>query len=289
MNRAAKRGWFVVCACAGALAAAGAACSTVANSNGRDADSGSTQTQPAEDDASLGEAGGDFSLDGALQLLVDSTLPETSDDATTTKLDTGTCQTPASGDPCGLDPQCGCTSVQTCDINLGGTSCVAAGNAKVGHGCTTTASCEPGLTCFNGVCRPYCSNSGDAGCDSKLPEGGTCTAVLGDDGGPLASDDVCTFRCQLQDPNACGPTGDLNAGCIYDGVGGTDCEAVGLSNIGDDCTYLNDCKPGLVCVGQCLPWCRVGHSPSDCGDGEACQAFASPVPTAYGVEYGYCP
>jgi hypothetical protein len=284
MNRAAKSGWFVSFMCVTALAVGEIACSTSGNISATSDDSGSTTgAEPSSDDASLvaddggNDSGADATLDASPTSLLDSTVAEdgTDGDATVVQpLDAAaTCKKPAADDPCGL---------------AAGTVCVAAGNALAGHGCTTTASCAPGLTCFNGACRPYCTNTGDAGCDEKLPEGGTCVAIVGEDGGPLPNYDVCTFRCQLQDPKACGPTGDLNSGCVYDN-GGTDCEGVGISTIGESCTYLNDCLPGLVCVGECLPWCRVGHTPSDCGDGEACQGFGSPALTANGVEYGYCP
>jgi hypothetical protein len=266
--------------------AIGAACSKAPASDGTGVDAGSSaRGEDASFDASIG-----ITLDALPTVFKEASADDAGhDSAPAQTFDAAVCARPSPSDPCGLDPQCGCSSSQTCEVTEPSTTCVAAGNAPLGHGCTVTASCAPGLTCFNGACRPYCSSTGDAGCEAKLPEGGACVAVVGDDGGPLPNYEVCTFHCQLQDPSACGPNGSLNAGCIYDGVGGTDCEDVGLSGIGTSCQFLNDCLPGLVCAGTCMPWCRVTQSPSDCGDGEACQAFAGSPVVANGVEYGYCP
>jgi hypothetical protein len=269
-----------------AFAAIGAACSK-AQPDGAD---GGSSSGP-EDAAPTDHDGVGITLD-AFPTVFEDAGPMGSGADSGTPTDAGTCEKMSPGDPCGLDPQCGCGSSQTCDFSGTTLGCVTAGSAPVGHGCASTASCAPGLTCFNGACRPYCSSSGDAGCEAKLAEGGTCVQIIGPDGGPIRGYDVCTFDCQLQDPNACGTNGSLVAGCVYDGVGGTDCEAMGLMGIGASCQSLNDCQPGLVCAGTCLPWCRVGLSPSDCGDGEACQTFAiddAGGVSANGIEYGYCP
>jgi hypothetical protein len=284
--RAARRGGFVA-SVGGVVVIVAAACSKTPAGAETIIDGGSLAS------------GEDASLDVSVGITLDA-LPTEFKEAAATEdagedsapahvIDAATCAKPSASDPCGLDPQCGCSSTETCDVNGAATECVAAGNAPLAHGCVATASCAAGLTCFNGACRPYCSSSGDAGCEAKLPEGGTCVAVEGDDGGPLPNYDVCTFNCQLQDPNACGQNGSLSAGCIADGVGGTDCEDMGLSGIGASCVYINDCLPGLVCTGTCLQWCRIVASPSDCGDGEACQAFGGGAVMANGIEYGYCP
>jgi hypothetical protein len=293
MSRASNRGWFVASVGVVALVVAGIACSKATPLDETGADSGFPG--PTEGDSSFSDGGPGFTLDAFPTTFPDSTVDDDAGDATTrppNDSSTPGCVKPSPDDPCGLDPQCDCPSLETCDLDGGeGTLCVTAGSAQAGHGCTTTASCATGLTCSNGVCRPYCALTSDGGsCNAKLAEGGACVPLSDTDAGPLAKYGTCSFRCELQDPNACGATGDLYGGCIFDGVGGTDCIGVGIANIGDTCNYINDCKPGLVCAGsQCAQWCRVSHSPSDCGDGEACQAFAPPVPTAYGVEYGYCP
>jgi hypothetical protein len=271
---------------AGALAL-GAACSK-SSADGGDADA----SPPSSEDA------GDF--DASLGILLDA-LPAFSNDSSPTWLDgsdsaarppieASVCAKPYDAAVCGVAPQCDCASAETCDFG-GSTSvaCVVAGNAELGHGCASTASCAPGLTCFNGACRPYCSLASDAGCTPLLPEGGACEAVIGPDGGPVPGYAVCTFDCQLQDPNACGPNGSLNAGCVSNGAGGTDCEDVGILGVGATCQYANDCLPGLVCAGSCLPWCRIAASPSDCSGGATCEAFSGGAVIANGIEYGYCP
>ena len=220
---------------------------------------------------------------------------EASSDAEPPK-DAGPQCRPDAGEQCALDPQCGCASTQTCDITGYDTpACVLSGTAPAGHACTITQACARGLTCFNGACRPYCTTSGDKGC-AKLDGGGSCVQIISDDGGDIPGYEVCSFHCSLLDPNACGPTGDLYAGCVPDNSGGTDCALVGIVDRGGDCS-VSFCKPSLDCVGiteqdgsttqTCQPWCRVGHSPSDCGDAGTCQKF-TPSVTAYGVEYGVC-
>jgi hypothetical protein len=279
-------GFAGVVACALAL---GAACSkSPATATDTDAGGPPTNEDAGDLDTSLG-----IVIDALPGVPIDSSPPEgdASDGAAVSPpVEASVCAKPYSGAPCGVDPQCDCASSQTCDYGGGATAaCIVAGNAPLGHGCASTASCAPGLTCFNGACRPYCSAEGDAGCAAKLPEGGTCEAVSGADGGPVPGYDICTFDCQLQDPNACGPNGSLNAGCVSNGVGGTDCEDVGILGVGATCQYLNDCLPGLVCAGTCFPWCRIAASPSDCSGGATCEAFSGGAVMANGIEYGYCP
>jgi hypothetical protein len=269
----------------------GVACSSSSPDAPADADA---SVQPGPVEAGAFDAGASITLD-ALPTILPDAQPAPPDDAGTPDAappDAGTsCAPPAAGDPCGVDPQCGCPSTQTCDFAGSTTGCVVSGNAPVGHACTVTEACQHGLTCFNGACRPYCSTGGDAGC-ATIDGGGPCVQIVDTDGGPIPGYDVCTFDCMLQDPNACGATGDLYAGCVQDGLGGTDCALVGIVGLGGDCS-VSGCKPALVCVtsgasSTCSPWCRVGLSPSDCGDGEACQAFSTPQ-TANGIEYGFCP
>lgn len=255
-------------------------------------ESGTTAPEAGEPETStVGDAGPPNDADAGL---VDARV-EAGPDAMAPH-DAGFVCHPDAGDPCALDPQCGCASTQTCDITGYDTpACVLSGTAPAGHACTITQACAHGLTCFNGACRPYCTTSGNKGC-AKLDGGGSCVQIINQDGGDIPGYEVCSFHCSLLDPNACGQTGDLYAGCVPDSNGGTDCVLVGIVDRGGDCSVSN-CKPSLDCVTvteqdgstsqTCQPWCRVGHTPSDCGDAGACQKF-TPSVTAYGVEYGAC-
>jgi hypothetical protein len=244
-------------------------------------------------DASLADTGGGFVLD-ALPAAVDA-----NDAAPPPAADGGTgddasppppaCTTAYPGASCGLDPQCGCSTSQTCDVTDldGGVTCVTAGNGLPGHACVTTASCRPGLTCFNGACRAYCSTTGDAGCSDA---GGPCIQLLASPDAGVPHDDVCEFACDLRNPAACGATGTIAAGCVPDSNGGTDCALAGPVDVNGDCS-VHACKPGLTCVqpNVCKAWCRVGHVPDDCpGDAGGCNGFAPPI-TVHGAEYGVCP
>jgi len=249
----------------------------------------------AASDAGDGGPGGP--LDGASGA-VDAGAPRGNGSAVEAGADAGTdagssCVPRVPGEACGLDPQCGCASTQTCDFNGEAAGCVLAGTAPAGHACTVTQACARGLSCFNGACRPFCASGGEVAC-AALDGGGDCFQVEADDGGLIRGYDLCSFRCALNDPGACGPTGDLYAGCVPDGMGGTDCALVGFVDEGGDCS-TSECKPGLACVtGEggapaCSRWCRVGLAQgSDCGDGGNCQAFSQSV-VANGTEYGICP
>jgi hypothetical protein len=203
----------------------------------------------------------------------------------------GSCQKISNA--CGVDPQCGCSSVETCDLDsAGNASCVSAGTGALGRACASSASCARGTTCVWGACRPYCSNEG-AACTAAGTN--VCTQVRLQDGGAIPSFKVCQVDCDLRDPNACGGTNAAGtAGCVHDGQGHTDCERVGTVPENGDCSGQNRCGPGLICVYptaqptqlRCKKWCRVGVS-ADCG-GQACTGFTTKAMVG-SVEYGACP
>jgi hypothetical protein len=194
---------------------------------------------------------------------------------------------------CGVAPQCGCTSTDTCDLDsAGNAACVAAGLTAMGRACSSTTSCGRGMTCVFGTCRPFCAVA-DAGCGVQGTN--VCTQVRLQDGGAIPNFKVCQVDCDLRDPNACGGTnGAGTAGCVHDGEGRTDCETMGTVPENQACSAQARCAPGLICVYpaaqptnlRCKKWCRVGVN-ADCG-GQTCTGFTTKAMVG-SVEYGSCP
>jgi hypothetical protein len=215
-----------------------------------------------------------------------STTTDTGPQDTGPAIDVSNCVTSPPSNVCGVFPQCGCSSNQTCEVNqtaLDGTSsCIMAGTKTTGQACTATAGqCASGLTCIWGECHPYCGTSG-AMCTDPLTN--YCVNLTDSSNNPIPNLLICHINCQLQDPSACGGGGE---GCIYFATDTVDCYPVGTSGT---CSATNtECKPGDVCVQQgavytCAPWCRIGMN--DCTSG-TCNAFSMP-PTVDGQQYGYC-
>ncbi len=196
--------------------------------------------------------------------------------------------------PCGLSPQCGCATTETCDLTAGGLACVAAGTAAAGAGCVSTSSCASGLVCVAGACRAPCAAEGTA----CLPaSGGVCRAYAtasGLDGGALDAGAPrlgCTVPCELTDQASCGyRDGDnVASGCVWFApTGQTDCVRV-ASKLSSLCESDADCAPGRACVAfsgfsACRKLCKVGD-PNACGE---CSSRFTPPRVIAGVTYGTC-
>jgi hypothetical protein len=285
----------------GAAALGFVACATSSATGGSD-DAGTIQP--------VGEAGADVAAGNDAQPLVPDDTGAPQDDTGTEAdgagdtgpsdaaldlnqpdtFDAGFCATTPPSNLCGLTPQCGC-GAGTCDIDrnvtTGATVCATAGATPRGQRCTTTAQCAQGNTCESGACRPFCAAVA-AACNQAGT--GKCvqayTASIA-----VPNFKVCEIDCALQDPNACGGSGE---GCIYDDLaGGTDCFPVGTATT---CSSAStDCAPGRVCVSTgggtsygCFRWCRVGSSgATDCAGTGTCTGFGTPV-LVKGAEYGAC-
>lgn len=211
----------------------------------------------------------------------DADVPDASD----------TCLTTPPGNACGLVPQCGCASSETCDIAdlSGNVGCVAFGKADAGLPCTTTSGCAKGLTCVFGTCHAFCKVGGDS-CAN-----GSCVALSASDDVPIPNFEVCTKRCDLRDPSACGGVTPAGTGvCSIDGAGSTDCVAGGNLTEKQPCSETESCGPTLVCItlkqgnettSECRRWCRVGTN--DCGGTSVCQGFSTKE-MVDGIEFGIC-
>lgn len=200
------------------------------------------------------------------------------------------CVTTAPSNACGLDPQCGCASNETCDISnksTGAVSCTLAGGGPLASLCTTSSQCAKGFTCAYGACRPYCSTLNTA-CTTTGT--GMC-AELYEGNAAVPNGKVCTIACDLRNPSAvCGSNN-----CIYDGsVKASDCDKAGTKALYAACGSYNECSQGLACVDhptwgpECEKWCRVGQN-SDCGLFETCEdVYGVNAPTSGGAKLGHC-
>ena len=205
-----------------------------------------------------------------------------------------TCVRTAPSKKCGLVPQCGCTTTETCDVadQAGNVECVTAGKAVMGNPCVATAGCARGLTCMFGTCHAYCNTPGSA-CTEPNTNG--CLQVKGSNDAGIPNLAVCQVKCDLRDAVGCGGTTPAGTGlCIVDDKGTTDCVNVASPKPqGAACAPTDDCAPSTVCVttggapnGTCRKWCRVGTT--DCGGAVACPSFGTKVFVGT-QEYGACP
>jgi hypothetical protein len=197
--------------------------------------------------------------------------------------------------PCGLAPQCGCKSTETCDLDeTGARSCVYAGTAKVGIACLSTRECAAGLVCANGVCRAPCATVG-AACTGE--RAGACReypkSSTKDGGVSSVTYAACAVTCAYDKEDSCGFTpGDLlAAACVYDPVtNDVECKKVGKDQVQSGlCTSDADCGAGRICrVGpdfsSCRRLCKVGDK-NACG---GCAPF-TPARVVGGATYGFCP
>ncbi len=207
-------------------------------------------------------------------------------DAGATVTDSGvapTCAKTAPSNVCGVSPQCGCATNETCDVTnmtTGASACVKAGSGAAGASCTSSSGCLPGLTCASGVCHAYCGAGG------SCTGGASCLSYNNASGKAIPNYDVCSVSCDLMNPKAaCGSNGCGNvSGSI------TNCQKAGTGLSDDSCNSAADCSPGMLCIDDgydtvCEKWCRIGKG--DCPLGFSCTALASP-PVIGGVTYGFC-
>jgi hypothetical protein len=253
------------------------------------------------DDAGTNETPGDDE-DAAVDPGTDSSTKKdtgTTRDAGTTTPDTGggseagTCTKAPPSNVCGLSPQCGCASGQTCDVTgaNGETTCLTAGTATLGRGCTRTEGCAIGLSCWGGACRPYCGTGGQA---CGTPGTGLCFQVT-NQGQAVPNAKICLVSCALEDPNSCGgtPASGPVSGCFPIGVPGadggltttTDCQETGRSTTtcNPNATPPVECAPGYACINgtSCRRWCKIGSAACTCG-------AVTPKVIISGQEYGVC-
>jgi hypothetical protein len=198
--------------------------------------------------------------------------------------------------PCGLIPNCGCSSGEKCSVDrtTGTRHCTSAGSLEAGDRCTSDTQCETGTWCGpmwtevgedESLCMAFCENASDCPGDAAI--------CLGEVPGETALG-ICSQGCDLLTSDPC-PTGTK---CYWfvatDDTHYTDCIAdVGTGMIADSCTAEDDCQRGHYCssgAGACIGYCRISPAPDTCTYG--CRAFMSggaPLDVEFdGVMYGYC-
>ncbi len=211
------------------------------------------------------------------------------------------CKTVPPNNNCGLVPQCGCGSNETCDVTnqqTGATSCVTAGGGTLGRPCTQSGDCIAGLTCIYGACRPYCSS---ARTPCTTPGTDLCVEVLGANSQPEPNMTVCTIACDPRLPSAvCGTNMCLWFPTYYSPEKVSDCNFPGTIDAEMPCSAAgndSECKPAMACVQhpkygpECERWCRIGMN-SDCaasGPAFTCKdVFGANAPVIGGVKEGIC-
>ena len=229
---------------------------------------------------------------------IDSGTPVDSMDGGTAVDANVPCITTPPSNNCGVFPQCGCKTNETCDVDGdgGASSCVEAGALTLGRPCDVTSECEQGYTCEYSVCRPYCGKKQGDTC--SIAGTGICVDVLDDNNQPIPHLLVCTVSC---DPSA--PTALCGAGntCLwfasyYAPAQVTDCSFPGTVALGQSCTSDYDCVAGAACMNnpkkgyQCEQWCRLPAAtyPTDCTGKTCTDILGANAPVINGVKEGTC-
>jgi len=232
----------------------------------------------ADADTGIVEAGMDSAPDTAVEVGVDTGVPDAPDP------DTGADGAMCPETPCRLvPPQCGCGVDEAC-MYEGGPVCRPAGDGAAGTACADHAACAVGLGCTRGssaegVCSPFCITNADCA------GGSVCIRAAG----LPDSIGVCSVRC---DPLA-------NTGC----PAGLGCHAVGGLQVEDGALALiTSCGPatGPATGAACTIFCE----PRNLCIGDICEEIclfpggACPAPTScgrltpravlWGIEYGSC-
>lgn len=191
---------------------------------------------------------------------------------------------------CGLAPQCGCATNETCEVtseSTGAVSCVTGGTATLGRPCNAAGDCIAGLTCAWGACRPYC-NTPQSKCDAPGTE--LCVSIVDANDKPLPNLNVCTITCDPFDPKGvCGTNSCHWFEKTYAPAKVSDCNYPGPGKLKDACKGDSDCQPGLLCLGsKCEKWCRIGVA-GDCASTAKCtDYFMADAPVIGGVKRGVC-
>jgi hypothetical protein len=259
--------------------------STTADSGSTSTDSGSADSNSTStaDGSTKGHGG-----DAASGKTGDGGGDGSGDDDSSTGPESGACTVPA-GQACGVDPQCGCSSGQKCDISntTFAAECVTAGAGESGSVCAGAVDCAAGLTCASSVCRPFCTAAEvDSVCPTTTtgPPLGTCVPIS-NDGEAVPQLQVCLFDC-TPFPNNC-PAGEGCTAVVDDnnGLDYFDCEGAGVGMAGDSCESNVDCVAGTECLSSaCTQLCKTTGDCASLGADYDCDLEF----TVNGMDYGVC-
>ncbi len=196
------------------------------------------------------------------------------------------------GGSCDVVANTGCSAGHKCSASgttANATSCDCAGSGVIDGGCTGDANgdtCGGSLVCLaDNKCHKYCR------VDTDCPSGRPCSSVLLLAGGVDSGFKICsppTVVCTTSPGPVGTATGGACAtgqGCYLDTPTAAKCADAGTLAAGAACMYLNDCRPGYVCVGTgtgsattCKKVCKV--------DGD-CPLLCIPLSTTTG-SFGAC-
>jgi len=197
--------------------------------------------------------------------------------------------------PCDILTQCGCASLESCDLSdtSTGTACRGTSGGKEGASCGAAEACAGLYTCVffgdKGNCTRYCAN--DADC---IAPRGQCAAQLLDSADqPIPGVLLCTSNC---DPTAVSdPLCAAGWGCVPTNEGSrnvVECLPAGTGTQGQACSDTALCAPGYSCIGPASgpSFCRRTCSPpanTGCPAPTTCAAFTPPFVVG-GTQYGLC-
>lgn len=221
---------------------------------------------------------------------VDASVDSGTSDALGSMPDGNGCAT----QPCDVLTQCGCASLESCDLNEGGTGTVCRGTSggKEGASCDVAEACAGSYTCAfvgdKGSCERYCAK--DADCIA--PRGQCATPLVDNNNQPIPGVLLCTSNC---DPTASGDS--LCAagwGCDLVNYGNrqaVDCFPAGTGTQGQACSATAPCAPGYTCNGPSgsLTCRRICAPPANtgCPAPTTCAAYTPPFVVG-GTQYGEC-
>ncbi|MBR58242.1 MAG: hypothetical protein CMH54_09495 [Myxococcales bacterium] len=184
------------------------------------------------------------------------------------------------------DPLTACGDGEGCYYESQATACKPAGTIPLGEVCykDPTDRCEPGLQCLVRCVDVCSSNDGNADnpkCSSECP--GEIIELSAENGLGTCMPDGPYTMCNIFTQEGCAPT----EGC-YSVTGGHACITAGTIEIGESCTYTNDCVPGAGCVNsQCQLLCNAAEdAPTEESCDERCEEMSFLTPQSWGV--GLC-
>jgi hypothetical protein len=188
------------------------------------------------------------------------------------------------------DPVCntGCGNGERCDVyDVNQGQCIPQDNGGVGNNCTVdmnSDTCGPKLICLD-TCFRLCYSDADCQADA------CCDSPIQFDDGTDSGFKSCSPSdgCDPSVMNSC-PNGQA---CYFstcpNSPGGSGCTSqIGKTQIGQACTYTNDCVPGTSCSQEdkkCYPVCKLA-APS-CAQGKVCTQ-AKMMNGKFAITYGFC-
>lgn len=201
------------------------------------------------------------------------------------------CVTPGGGGAGACDPVCqtGCGCGLRCNVTPTGTGCMAVtGTKESGEICTPGADdCAPGFACLKercgadlGRCYRFCRDNGMCG------PMGVCGTPIELPGGGASGARACNLGDQVPACDVYARTGcpDPELVCYFVTSQSTKCDCPSGTNRleGQNCSFYNDCAPGLTCLrtGGLSTCHRVCRGNADCTAGAACTISGT---------FGYCP